>query len=79
MVSSFAYSEIKRKSDKKPIIKESLRILKKGGAFSIQDFFGRTSMFGTPDELMRWMKRQGVSEVHYIEGENEIGIFWGRK
>ena len=79
MVSSFAYSEVKRKTDKKPLIRESLMVIKKRAPFAIQDFFGKEKMFGTPEEIIKWMKRNGVTEVHYQAGEDEIGLFWGRK
>ena len=79
LISSFAYSEVKRKTDQKPSLQESMRVLKKGAPFALQDFFGRDKMFGKPEELMKWLKRHGVSEIHYVAGDDEIGILWGKK
>ena len=95
VVSNFVYHEVTAESDKKKLILESLRVLKKGGCFAIQDFFDREKMFGTPEEMTAFLKENGISEVHY-EGKldekewipnycispiviKDIGGFWGVK
>ena len=51
----------------KSLIDESLRTLKKGSPFVIQDYFEREKMFGSVDKLIEHLKDSGVSEV-YFEG-----------
>ena len=95
LVSNCVYSQIMGKGamDKKSILMESMRVLKKGGVFAIQDYFDREKMFGSIPELMKYMKEQGISEVFYEGGQdhmlpkavirpyciNGTGILWGRK
>ena len=95
VVSNFVYHEVVGEADKKKLILESLRVLKKSGVFSIQDFFDREKMFGKPEDMAAFLKQHGISEVHY-EGNldakewipnyclspivvKDIGAFWGRK
>ncbi|MFI3257931.1 MAG: class I SAM-dependent methyltransferase, partial [Spirochaetales bacterium] len=95
VVSNFMYHEVLGAPDKKALILESLRVLKKGGAFSLQDYFDRESMFGSPQELVDYLKAHGISEVFY-EGNidnkpwipkyvlksfiiKDIAVIWGKK
>ncbi len=65
IVSNFVYREVLGVSDKADLLLESLRVLKKGGSFSIQDYFDRDAMFGNINELMEKLKASGISEVYY--------------
>lgn len=95
VVSNFVYHEVLGAADKKVLLLETLRVLKKGGAFALQDFFNRAEMFGTPEEMVAFLKNHGIAEVHY-EGDvdhkpwmpsyvikpfiiKDIGVFWGVK
>ena len=75
------------------MVAESLRTLKKGGVFAVQDYFGREKMCGKPEDMIRYLKELGLSDVHY-EGDqdrllpqvvirpyciNGTGILWGKK
>ena len=51
---------------KKDVVKEALRVVKKGGAFSFQDMFSQKALYGDMDEFVRILKAEGISEVHYI-------------
>lgn len=48
------------------LLKEALRVVKKGGAFSFQDMFSQKALYGDMDEFVRILKAEGISEVHYI-------------
>lgn len=65
IVSNFVYHEVRNGQDKKELIMESFRVLKKGGVFALQDFYNRESMFGKSEELVEYFKRHGISEIHY--------------
>ena len=95
LVSNCVYTQIMGEgaSDKKKLVAESLRTLKKGGAFAIQDYFDREKQCGKMEDMIAYLKDQGISEIHY-EGNldhllpkvvirpyciNGVGILWGRK
>lgn len=95
LVSNCVYTQIMGEgaSDKKKLVAESLRILKKGGAFAIQDYFDREKQCGKMEDMIAFLKDQEISEIHY-EGNldhllpkvvirpyciNGVGILWGRK
>ena len=52
--------------DKRDVVKEALRVVKKGGVFSFQDMFSQKALYGDMDEFVRELKAEGISEVHYI-------------
>ena len=95
IVSNFVYHEVRNGQDKKDLILESFRVLKKGGAFALQDFYNREKMFGNPDEMIAYFKEQGISEIHYepdLDKQSFVpavcatpmiikgaGLIWGKK
>ena len=52
--------------DKRDVVKEALRVLKKGGVFSFQDMFSQKALYGDMEEFVRILREEGISEVHYI-------------
>ncbi|MFX1313910.1 MAG: class I SAM-dependent methyltransferase [Promethearchaeota archaeon] len=72
IVSNFVYHEIRDIKDKKRLIKESFRVLKKGGAFSLQDIFKNQRKYGPIEDLIRQIKEWGIQEVNFIEPTDEI-------
>ena len=65
-VSNFVFHEVRSAKDKRDVVKEALRVVKKGGAFSFQDMFSQKALYGDMDEFVRILKAEGISEVHYI-------------
>ena len=45
---------------------EALRVVKRGGAFSFQDLFAQKSLYGDMDAFVEELKKEGISEIHYI-------------
>ena len=72
IVSNFVYHEVRDVRDKKKLINESLRVLKKGGRFSLQDTFNNKRRYGIIENLVRDIKEWGVEEVNFIDSANEI-------
>ena len=72
IVSNFVYHEVRDVKDKKKLINESLRVLKKGGRFSLQDTFNNRRRYGIIEDLIRDIKKWGVEEVNFIDSSNEI-------
>lgn len=94
-VSNFVFHEVKSQPDKREVVREALRIVKKGGCFAFQDMFEQKQLYGDIEEFIRLLKAEGVSEIHY-EGHTErlsiipwfvkapwllsnMGILYGRK
>ncbi|MCR4860049.1 MAG: class I SAM-dependent methyltransferase [Bacteroidales bacterium] len=76
VVSNFVYHEVRNNPDKEALIRETLRVLRKGGCFSLQDLFGQKDIYGDFDAVVRRLREDGiVSEIHFIRNsEKEIGI-----
>ena len=74
IVSNFTYHEVRDTKDKRELINESMRVLKKGGAFSLQDTFKNKKKYGNLEELLRKIKQWGVQEVNFAETVEELSI-----
>lgn len=94
-VSNFVFHEVRTQPDKRQVVREALRVVKKGGAFAFQDMFSQKALYGDMNEFIEILKKEGVSEV-YFEGNidktelvpgfvrapwmiNGVGIIYGRK
>ncbi|MGA2681882.1 MAG: class I SAM-dependent methyltransferase [Candidatus Bathyarchaeia archaeon] len=93
-VSNLCFHEVADSKDKRGVIREALRVVKKDGKFAFQDLFLLKSMYGDVDDLVATIKSWGVSEVEFVETRNapfipavlklpfmvgRIGIIRGRK
>lgn len=65
-VSNFVFHEVRSAKDKRDVVKEVLRVVKKGGVFSFQDMFSQKALYGDMDQFLRELREEGISEVHYI-------------
>jgi len=76
VVSNFVYHEVRNNPDKESLLRETFRVLKKGGSFSLQDLFGQKDIYGDFDAVVKRLKDDGVvSEIHYIRNsEKKIGV-----
>ena len=95
VVSNFVYHEVSSEPDKHALIRESLRVLKPGGAFALQDMMCQQSMYGDMEAFCDELRRDGIAEVHfephtedapfvpaYVKAPWMIsgaGLLWGRK
>ena len=66
VISNFVFHEVRSQKDKRLVVREALRVLKKGGSFSFQDLFSQPSLYGDMDGFVRELRREGFREVHYI-------------
>ena len=78
-VSNFVFHEVKSVSDKRGVVKEALRVVKKGGVFAFQDMFGQKALYGDMNEFVYELKKSGVvTEIYYIaniEGQDFVPNF----
>ena len=65
-VSNFVFHEVRTAKDKREVVREALRVVKKGGVFSFQDMFSQKALYGDMNEFVEILKSEGISEIHYI-------------
>ena len=65
-VSNFVFHEVHSARDKRDVVLEALRVVKRGGVFSFQDLFAQKSLYGDMDTFVEELKKEGISEIHYI-------------
>jgi SAM-dependent methyltransferase len=66
-VSNFVFHEVSDVKDKRKLIREALRVVKKGGKFSFQDEFLLKPFFGNIDELIESIKSWGINKVEFVQ------------
>jgi ubiquinone/menaquinone biosynthesis C-methylase UbiE len=70
VVSNLVFHEVGSVKDKKELIREALRVVKKGGKFVFQDLFLWKQIYGEPDELIETVRSWGIKEVTLINTSN---------
>ena len=65
-VSNLTFHEVADVKDKKKVIKEALRVVRKGGRFVFQDLFLWKSVYGEVDELVKTIQSWGIERVEFI-------------
>ncbi len=73
-VSNFVFHEVKTQPDKRLVVKEALRVVKKGGAFAFQDLFGMEALYGDMEAFVEELKAEGIQEIHYIADIERLGF-----
>ncbi|HWP96364.1 MAG TPA: class I SAM-dependent methyltransferase [Syntrophomonadaceae bacterium] len=66
-VSNLVFHEVQDARDKRDVVKEALRVVKKGGVFAFQDLFLVKRLYGDSDDLLAEIKSWGIQEVHLID------------
>lgn len=73
VVSNFVFHEVKTAKNKLDVVREALRVLKKGGVFSLQDMFEQKALYGNMEDFVAELKSQGFQKVVYVPNiENEV-------
>jgi len=62
-ISNFVFHEVAAQPDKRLMVKEALRIVKKGGSFVFHDLFLDESLYGSLEELAEELRKEGISRV----------------
>ena len=73
-VSNLVFHEIKAAKDKKKVLREALRVVRKGGSFAFQDLFLIRSMYGEIDDLLVTILSWGISSVHFVATNQQAFI-----
>ena len=67
VVSNLTFHEVGDAPDKRQLIREALRVLRKGGIFALQDLFLIKQEFGDVDALLITIRSWGVTNVEFVE------------
>jgi SAM-dependent methyltransferase len=94
VVSNVVFHEVRDVRDKKELIKEALRVVKKGGWFVFQDLFLWKQVYGKVDELLETISGWGIETMELVDTSDSdfipkalklpfmlgtVGILYGRK
>ena len=67
VVSNLTFHEVKDAKDKREVIREALRVVKKGGKFTFQDLFLMKPTYGDPEDLVSTIESWGIGKVEFID------------
>lgn len=70
-VSNFVFHEVRSQPDKRQVVREALRVVKKGGSFAFQDMFEQKALYGDMNVFIEELKKEGIAEVHYVGNVEE--------
>ena len=73
-VSNLVFHEVKDTSDKREIIREALRVVKKGGKFAFQDLFLLKRMYGNISDLVETIRSWGITKVEFVQTRDAAHI-----
>lgn len=65
-VSNFVFHEVRSQAYKQLVVREALRVVKKGGVFVFHDMFEQKRLYGDMNVFMSQLKKEGIAEIHYI-------------
>jgi SAM-dependent methyltransferase len=66
-VSNFVFHSVSDTMDKRALVREALRVIKKGGRFALHDYFTVKSLYGELDDLLETIKGWGIAEVSFVD------------
>jgi ubiquinone/menaquinone biosynthesis C-methylase UbiE len=66
-VSNLVFHEVSDTKDKRDLIEEALRVVRKGGAFAFQDLFLAKRLYGDVEELLEVIRGWGIESVELLD------------
>jgi SAM-dependent methyltransferase len=75
-ISNLCFHEVSDIKDKREVIREALRVIKKGGKFAFQDLFLPKQIYGDKEKLVSTIKSWGITEVEFVDVGNTHSIPW---
>ena len=73
-ISNLTFHEVHDTLDKRKILQEALRVVKKGGKFAFQDLFQEKHMYGEMDDLIAALKSWGIAKVTFVKTDSALFI-----
>ncbi|MBN2146978.1 MAG: class I SAM-dependent methyltransferase [Anaerolineales bacterium] len=74
VVSNLVFHEVSGTIDKRLLLQEALRVVKKGGRFVFQDLFLIEQMYGKKGDLLQAIRSWGIDQVEFIETRHALFI-----
>lgn len=66
-VSNLVFHEVSDTNDKRDLIEEALRVVRKGGAFAFQDLFLVPRLYGDVEDLLELIRSWGIESVEFLD------------
>jgi SAM-dependent methyltransferase len=66
-ISHFVFHEVADAPDKRAVIREALRVVRKGGAFAFQDMFLDKALYGETEALLDTVRGWGIEEACFVD------------
>jgi ubiquinone/menaquinone biosynthesis C-methylase UbiE len=76
VVSNFVFHMVGKAKDKRGVVREALRVVKKGGNFSFQDEFLLKQLYGDMDDLIETIESWGINKVEFVQTRDVDFIPW---
>ncbi|MGZ7136773.1 MAG: methyltransferase domain-containing protein [Halobacteriota archaeon] len=73
-VSNLVFHEVSDAKDKRDLIEEALRVVRKGGAFAFQDLFLAKRLYGDVEELLEVIRSWGIESVELLDTAHSDAI-----
>jgi SAM-dependent methyltransferase len=70
VVSNLVFHEVSDAADKREVIREALRVVKKGGKFAFQDLFLMKRVYGNVDDLIGVIRSWGMRNVEFVRARD---------
>jgi ubiquinone/menaquinone biosynthesis C-methylase UbiE len=67
VVSTFTFHEVRDARDERDVVREALRVVRKGGWFSLQDTFLDKRIYGDIADLLETVRGWVVEQVHFAD------------
>ena len=74
VVSNLVFHEVSDAKDKRDVIKEALRVVKKEGTFVFQDLFLWKRVYGELDDLIETIRSWGIEGVEFVNTSDSLFI-----
>lgn len=74
VISNMVFHEVADTKDKRKVIKEALRVLKKGGVFVFQDLFLSKIIYGDSDKLIQYIEGLDIEHLSLKKTKELIDI-----
>ena len=74
VVSNLTFHEVREAPDKIQLLREALRVVKKGGVFAFQDLFLMKRVYGNLDAMLQSIRSWGVAEIAFVGTNKEPTI-----
>jgi SAM-dependent methyltransferase len=74
VISNLVFHSVRDTKDKTQLVKEALRVVKKGGRFCFQDLMVGRGKYGKPDELLQEVRGWGVQKADYVDTSESVHV-----